>query len=153
MATPSPRDLPAECSDCVMSDCVFCGIASGEEPAHRLCADERTVAFLDAAPAAPGHALVAPTTHHETLMDVPADLAADVFRKVRRVAAAAESALDPDGVSVVQSNGAAAGQDVRHVHVHVLPRYRDDDVTLRWSPGDPTEESQREVAATLRSEL
>lgn len=74
---------------------------SGEVPAHRIYEDERTVAFLDAAPANRGHAPVVPRVHHETLTDVEPDLVADVFRTVRCVSAAVESAFDPDGVNVV----------------------------------------------------
>ncbi|USZ69980.1 HIT family protein (plasmid) [Halorussus salilacus] len=136
-----------------MPECVFCDIVAGERSAHRLHEDERTLAFLDAAPAAPGHALVVPKPHRETLTEVEPDLAVDLFRSVRRVASAVESALDPDGLNVVQSNGEAAGQDVFHAHVHVVPRYGDDDVTLAWSPGDPPGESDRDIAAEIRDAL
>lgn len=136
-----------------MVDCVFCAIVAGEEPAHRVYEDSHTLAFLDSAPATTGHALVVPKPHRETLTDVEGELVADVFRTVRRVAAALESAYDPDGVSVVQSNGVAAGQDVFHAHVHVVPRYEDDAVALDWSHEELPAETGRDVASAIRHEL
>ncbi|GAD51586.1 histidine triad nucleotide-binding protein [Halarchaeum acidiphilum MH1-52-1] len=133
-----------------MSDCAFCEIVAGEQSAHRLHEDDRTLAFLDDAPAATGHALVVPKAHHETLTDMPGDLASAVFWTVRRVAAAVEDALDPAGVSVLQQNGVAAGQDVPHAHVHVVPRDEDDDVRLAW-PGDG--EANAETARRLRERV
>ncbi|QLC34300.1 HIT family protein [Halarchaeum sp. CBA1220] len=133
-----------------MSDCVFCEIVADAESAHRLYEDDRTLAVLDDAPAATGHALVVPKAHHETLTDMPGDLASAVFWTVQRVAAGIEDALDPDGVSVVQSNGAAAGQEIGHAHVHVVPRHGDDDVTVSW-PDDG--EVDAETARRLRDAL
>ena len=136
-----------------MSACVFCEIASGEATAHRILEDDRTLAFLDAAPAAPGHVLVVPTVHRETLTDAEPDLVADVFRTVRRAASAVESAFDPDGLTVVQSNGTAAGQEIPHAHVHVVPRYEDDDVIVRWPHDELPDDAGRDVADAIRAEL
>ncbi|GAA0302690.1 HIT family protein [Halarchaeum salinum] len=133
-----------------MSDCVFCEIVAGEQSAHHLYEDDRTLAFLDTAPATEGHALVVPKTHHETLTDMPGDLASAVFWTAQRVARGVEDAIEPDGVSVVQSNGAAAGQEIAHAHVHVVPRYEDDDVTLAW-PDDA--EVDAETARRLREHV
>ncbi len=135
-----------------MSDCVFCGVVAGTEPAHRVHRTEQTLAFLDAAPAAPGHALVVPTSHHETLTAMPAELAGELFETVQRVTAAVESALDPEGASIVQSNGTAAGQDVFHAHVHVIPRFEDDGVTVSWSPGELTNDAE-DTAAVISKRL
>ncbi|WP_135822375.1 HIT family protein [Halostella litorea] len=136
-----------------MSDCIFCQIGTGEGQVHRIYEDERTLAFLDVAPANPGHTLVIPTAHHETLTEMADSLVASVFQTVRRVADAIESAYDPDGVNIIQSNGAAAGQEVFHAHVHVVPRYADDEVTLHWTPDDSSKPTNQEIAATIRHEL
>lgn len=136
-----------------MSECVFCRIVAGDAPAHQLYEDDRTLSFLDTSPVNPGHALVVPTVHRETLTDVDADLVADLFRTVRRVAGAVESALDPDGLDIVQSNGTAAGQDVFHVHVHVIPRYEDDELSSYWPDTELDDESGHEMAAAVRDEL
>jgi histidine triad (HIT) family protein len=135
-----------------MSACVFCDIVQGEVPAHRIYADDQTLAFLDTAPANPGHALVIPTTHHETLTDMSEKRVGNVFQTARRIASAIESAYDPDGLNIVQSNGAAAGQEVYHAHVHVIPRYSGDDVLLQWASGDVDDGAQR-TASTLQDEL
>ncbi|MFW5964874.1 MAG: HIT family protein, partial [Natronomonas sp.] len=122
-----------------MSDCVFCAIADGDAPAYRLYEDDRTLAFLDIEPLNPGHALVVPKPHRETLTEMDADLVADTFRSARRVAEAIETVFDPDGLNLLQANGEAAGQEVFHAHVHVLPRYEDDDVEVSWPAGELTE--------------
>jgi len=135
-----------------MADCVFCSIAADSAPAHRVYEDERTVAFLDANPAARGHTLVVPRAHAESITDMRGPLVEDVFRTVRRVAVALGSTLGAGGTNVVQSNGRAAGQDVFHAHVHVIPRYEDDAVDLGWAAGDADEAVLTDTAAALREE-
>jgi histidine triad (HIT) family protein len=115
--------------------------------------DERTLAFLDGAPANRGHVLVIPNSHCETLTDMDGPLVGSVFQTVRRVASAVESAYEPAGLNIVQSNGAVAGQEVHHAHVHIIPRFDGDEVTLRWSSEDVSDASQGTTAATLRNEL
>jgi histidine triad (HIT) family protein len=135
-----------------MSDCVFCSIAADRAPAYRVAEDERTLAFLDVNPAARGHTLVVPKEHAESITEMRASLVGDVFQTAQRVAAALESAFEPDGINVVQSNGRAAGQEVFHAHVHVIPRYEGDTVDLGWAAGDPDDGVLTDTAATLRAE-
>jgi histidine triad (HIT) family protein len=136
-----------------MSDCQFCDIVAGEAPATRLYEDETVVAFLDIAPVAGGHTLVVPKDHYETLTDMPPEAAGDLFERVRVVAGAVETAFDIDGFDIVQANGEAAGQEVFHAHVHILPRYENDDVEVRWPAGELTEGKAREIATSIRAEL
>lgn len=136
-----------------MSDCPFCAIVAGDAPATSVYEDETVVAFLDIAPVAGGHTLVVPRAHHETLPEMPPSAVGDLFERVALVVDAVEAAFAPDGVNVVQSNGEAAGQEVFHAHVHVLPRYADDDVSVRWPSGKLTEGAAAETAATIREEL
>lgn len=136
-----------------IADCPFCAIVADEAPAYRLTEDDRTLAFLDIAPVNPGHALVVPKLHRETLTEMGPDLVADTFRSARSVVAAVESALDPDGLNLLQTNGEAAGQEVFHAHVHVLPRYADDDVSVDWPRTELTEADGSEVATAIREEL
>lgn len=136
-----------------MSVCVFCDIVANDAPAYRIFEDEQTLAFLDIEPANPGHVLVIPTTHCETLTDMSSALTTSVFQTVRRVADAIESAFDPDGVNIMQSNGAAAGQEIHHAHVHVVPRYDGDDVTLHWTASAPSGQSLRDLTSVLREVL
>ncbi|GIU99820.1 MAG: HIT family protein [Actinomycetota bacterium] len=106
-----------------MNDCVFCRIAAGEAAAERVLEDERTLAFLDIHPAGEGHTLVIPKTHAETVWDVGAADWEAVWRTVRRVAAGLRAAFDPDGLYVRQANGHLGGQEVMHLHAHLIPRY------------------------------
>ena len=108
----------------VVSDCVFCAIASGETPAQIVLADEVAVAFLDARPLFKGHVLVIPREHYETLADLPAGLTGPLFTRVRRVSAALPAALGAQGSFVAMNN--VVSQSVPHVHVHVVPRTRGD---------------------------
>jgi histidine triad (HIT) family protein len=107
-------------------DCPFCAIVAGDIPARVVHEDETTLAFLDANPLAPGHTLVVPKDHRERLEDVSADLAPDVFAALHRVSPAVEAAVDADATTVAINNGTAAGQEVPHVHAHVVPRFEDD---------------------------
>jgi len=107
-------------------DCIFCAIVDGEIPSDTVYEDDEVLAFLDANPLAPGHTLVIPKTHHERLQDVPADLAASVFAGLHRVVPAVEDAVDADASNVAFNNGEAAGQEVPHVHGHVIPRFEGD---------------------------
>ena len=134
-------------------DCPFCGIAAGEEPAHEVYRDDDVVAFLDRSPAVESHTLVAPTAHREELTDMTPDAVGRLFRVVRQVGGAIESAYDPDGLSVIQSSGAAAGQDVFHVHVHLFPRYDEDDITLAPARYPLSEGEGERVAGALRDAL
>ncbi len=136
-----------------MDDCLFCSIVTGAEPAQHIPRGDQADAFLDAAPASTGHTLVVPTEHYAALPDVPRPIAGAVFEVVRDVGAAIESALDPAGLSIVQSNGAVAGQDVDHVHVHIIPRYGDDDVTIEWVPDATDTRQATELTDRIAAEL
>ena len=122
-------------------DCIFCNILAGEMPATIIDEDERTIAFMDIAPATRGHALVIPRAHAGDLLSVdPEDLGA-VMVAARRLAARVKDRLGADGVNLINSCGAAAWQTVFHFHVHVIPRYDGDPLRLPWvpAPGDPHE--------------
>ncbi len=116
-------------------ECIFCKIVAGELPATIVDQDERTVAFMDIAPATHGHALVVPRAHAPDLLSVePEDLQA-VALAARRLAARAMEALGADGVNLLNSCGGAAWQTVFHFHIHVIPRYTGDPLRLPWVPG------------------
>jgi histidine triad (HIT) family protein len=122
-------------------DCIFCKIIAGELPATIISEDERTVSFMDIAPATRGHALVIPREHATDLLSVgPEDLRAVVLA-AQRLAVRAKQRLGADGVNLLNSCGAAAWQTVFHFHVHVIPRYEGDPLRLPWVPtqGDPQE--------------
>ena len=113
-------------------DCVFCKIVTGEIPSFTLFEDETTLAFMDINPANEGHALVIPKEHATDLYAVSDVALAATAVTAKRVAAAISRTLNPDGLNIVQCNGAAAAQSVMHFHVHVLPRVADDGLAMNW---------------------
>jgi histidine triad (HIT) family protein len=115
-----------------VADCVFCAIVAGRAAAHRLLEDEHTVSFLNIAPATVGHALVVPRRHADGLWDLEDEEHARVARMASRVARLLRAPLDPAGVNLVNATGVAAWQSVFHFHVHVVPRYRADELQLMW---------------------
>jgi histidine triad (HIT) family protein len=138
-----------------MSDapCIFCQIASGVAPARVVHEDERTLAFMDLFPLTRGHALVIPKVHSDNLFEATPDDAAAVMRTAQRVAQAAKAAFVPDGLNLLQTNGAVAMQTVFHLHVHVLPRYVDDGFKVSFDRRMGTDEELDDAATTLRAAL
>ncbi|GAA0458504.1 HIT family protein [Halococcus dombrowskii] len=108
------------------NDCPFCGIVAGEIPGRIVHETDDVTAFLDANPLAPGHTLVVPNDHHERLDDLPEKLAREVFAVLHQLTPAVEAAADADGSNVAFNNGPAAGQEVPHLHGHIIPRFDDD---------------------------
>src|ERR1700738_3574362 len=131
-------------------NCIFCKILAGELPASIVDEDERTVAFMDIAPATRGHALVVPRVHAPALLGGEREDLAAVAVASRRLAARAKDRLGADGVNLINSCGAAAWQTVFHFHIHVIPRYEGDPLRLPWTPapGDPAEIAAAAAALT-----
>jgi len=107
-------------------DCIFCSIIAGDIPGRIVHETDDAIAFLDANPLAPGHTLVIPKTHHERLDDVPAEAATGLYSALHDVVPAVEDAVDAPATTVAFNNGAEAGQEVPHVHAHVVPRFEGD---------------------------
>ena len=102
--------------------CTFCEIVSGKGTSHKVYEDQHSLAFMDIYPASDGHILVISKTHCESVFEINSDVIKAVADTSRRVAIAIHKTLSPDGISIVQANGAAAGQTVMHYHWHLLPR-------------------------------
>lgn len=136
-----------------MDNCVFCRIVRGEIPATLVHQDELTIAFMDIGSVNPGHMLVAAKPHVENIQGMDERLAAAMFCMAARVARAADEVLHPQGISVYQANGKAAGQTVFHAHIHVLPRWENDGMEFTWPVKNPPREELEQVAAQLRAAL
>jgi histidine triad (HIT) family protein len=134
-------------------DCVFCAIVAGEIPSHQVFADGTAVAFLDNRPIFPGHLLVVPRRHVETLTDLPESDVGPYFTRVRRLTGAVERAMEAAGSFVAQNN--RISQSVPHLHVHIVPRNPKDGLRgFFWPRGRyPDEAAAADVAARLRAEL
>jgi histidine triad (HIT) family protein len=130
-------------------DCLFCGIVEGSVPSETIDSDEHTVAFMDIAPATPGHALVVPRKHSADLIEIEGDDLSATVAAAQRLARRMKDVLDADGVNLINACGAAAWQTVFHFHIHVVPRYEDDPLKLPWVP----EEGDRSEIAGLAKKL
>ncbi len=135
-------------------DCVFCKIVGGSLPAHKVYEDADTVAFLDIAPIVKGHTLVIPKAHHDPLMQTPPEVLQQLIVVVQRVAQGLVDGLGAQGVNVVQTNGACAGQVVPHIHFHVIPRYDTDGHHWNWRTRTYDSAGERQALADrLRAAL
>jgi histidine triad (HIT) family protein len=135
------------------SSCVFCRIADGSLAAHVVLDDGPLLAFLDHRPLFPGHVLLVPRQHHETLLELPADLHAPLVSTAQRIARAVETAMQAEGFFVAINN--RVSQSVPHLHVHVVPRKKKDGLKGFFWPRQPykSEEHIALVAEALRREL
>ena len=131
-------------------NCLFCRICAGELPAQIIAEDERTIAFMDINPATEGHALVIPRAHARDLLAIDAADLAAVAVMAQRIARLAPERLGADGVNLINSCGSAAWQTVFHFHVHVIPRYAGDPLTLPWVPAAGDLDAIAAVADRLR---
>jgi len=136
-----------------MAGCVFCRIVAGEVEARVVLETDAVLGFLDHRPLFPGHVLIAPKAHVETLADLPDDLLAPLFAETRRTAAAMETALGAAGSFVAMNN--RVSQSVPHLHVHVVPRNRKDGLRGFFWPRAPYDDDTHadRVAAALRTAL
>ena len=136
-----------------MDDCVFCRIAARQIPAAVVHEDEHTLAFMDLGQVNPGHVLVAAKQHAENIYALDEAAAAAVFRAAVRVSRAIRDAFAPEGLSVYQANGRAAGQTVFHFHLHLVPRHTGDGMALTWPVKNPTREALADYASKIRARL
>lgn len=140
-----------------MSDCVFCGIAAGNVPASKVWEDDNSCAFLDIRPVNSGHILVIPNRHAASLEELEEADGAELFEVARRLAAALRrSGVKCEGVNLHLADGPAAGQEVFHVHLHVIPRFKGDGCGLRLPPGfgaNPPRPELEALAEKIRNAL
>jgi len=133
--------------------CIFCRLVAGDIPSARVFEDELTLAFMDLGQVNPGHVLVASKRHAATLFELTADEAAALMRTAQRIALAVRAVFDPDGVMLLQANGAVAGQTVGHVHLHVVPRHAGDGIDFSWPRKEPGPAALEDYAQRLRAAL
>ena len=136
-----------------MSDCVFCKIVAGQIPSTKVHEDEHTLAFMDLGQVNPGHVLVAVKKHAANIFELDDTQAAAVARTSTRVARAIREAFKPEGLSVYQANGKAAGQTVFHYHVHLLPRHDTDGMELTWPVKNPPRAILEGYAENIRKQF
>ena len=131
--------------------CLFCAIVAGEVDAHIVFEDRLSLAFLDHRPLFPGHSLLVPREHHETIWDLPDELVGPLFANARFLSGAIRAAMDSQGAFVAVNN--VVSQSVPHLHVHLVPRNRKDGLRGFFWPRRKydSDEHMTETAAKIRA--
>jgi histidine triad (HIT) family protein len=118
-----------------MKDCIFCRIVAGEIPCTKVFEDDVTLSFMDISPLNKGHILIVPKEHHNTIVEAAPELYGHLCGIVCKISKAVQAALNPDGINILQLNGKAANQVVPHLHIHIVPRWYGDGLTISaWEP-------------------
>lgn len=130
-------------------NCIFCKLANGEIPTATLYEDEDFRVILDASPASKGHALILPKEHYANLYELDDEVAAKVLVLAKKMIIKLTDLLGCDGYNIVQNNGEAAGQTVFHFHMHLIPRYKDDQVGLGWKMGELTDADKEDILSRI----
>ena len=130
-------------------DCIFCKLANGIIPTNSIYEDEEFNVILDLAPATKGHALILPKEHAANIYELPEETAGKVFKLAKKLATKMTDKLGADGFNIVQNNGEIAGQTVFHFHLHLIPRYADDNQEILWNPTSPSAEDLAQIRELL----
>lgn len=135
------------------ANCIFCRIVGGELPATTVAEDEVTISFMDINPVNAGHLLVVPKEHHESIATIPGKVLSHLVLIAQWLAAALRaSPVRTEGVNLYLADGTAAGQEVPHAHLHVIPRWRGDGMRITASrPPTPSRKELEGIAAQIRA--
>lgn len=117
----------------VVEGCVFCKIAAGEIPSKTVYEDDDFRAILDISPASKGHVIILPKNHADNIFEISDEDASGIVLVAKKIASKVKNVFGCDGVNILQNNGEAAGQTVFHFHVHVIPRYENDNIRIKWT--------------------
>ena len=134
-----------------MKDCLFCKIVKGEIPSQKVYEDDQTYAFLDINPVNKGHTLVIPKVHVENIFDAPSSLMKILTSTIQKIAIALGKSAD--GVNVFMSNKEAAGQEVFHLHYHLIPRFHDDGIQIKLPHKSFSDKEMAAIAEGIRKLL
>ncbi|MDE0637928.1 MAG: HIT family protein [Candidatus Poribacteria bacterium] len=135
-------------------ECIFCAIAEGQIPSAKVYDDEHVFAFMDIAPANPGHLVIIPKQHYRNIFDIPAEVGSKIMEVAIPIAAAIREALNPDGLNLIQNNEPAGFQTVFHFHLHLIPRWKADSLQPLWQPrGEGNIEEISNIADKIRKAL
>jgi|CXWL01.1.fsa_nt_gi histidine triad (HIT) family protein len=134
-------------------ECIFCKVVAAQMPAFVVHEDQTTIAFLDVGPLAEGHLLLVPREHHTRLSDMPAQLAADLGSQLPQLGRALMKVTSASSFNVLCNEGADAGQVVRHVHFHLIPRRGSDHLGFRWNAGAYPAGRAAEISAAFQNAI
>lgn len=130
-------------------NCIFCKIASGDIPSYKLYEDDLFKVFLDLSPTSFGHALIIPKEHYKNLFELDEEIASKVFVLAKKIGTAMKNSLHCDGLNILQNNGESAGQTMFHFHVHLIPRYKDDNTKIIFDQNSLNEEDAKRIIDTI----
>lgn len=114
-------------------DCIFCKIIKGELPCYRIFENDKILAYLDIFPANLGHTLIIPKKHQENIFDIDEEILQEITKQSKIIATNLKTNLPCDGITILQSNGKAATQLVNHYHMHIIPRYNQDNMVVKFN--------------------
>ena len=134
----------------VNDDCIFCKLANGVFETNTLYEDDDFRVIFDASPATKGHVLILPKEHAANVFELSEETASKVFVLAKKIATVLKEVTGCEGVNILQNNGEIAGQTVFHFHMHMIPRYKDDNVGLGWKLGTLTDEDKEEILNKLK---
>ena len=132
-----------------MDNCIFCKILKNEIPSSTVYEDDKFRAIMDIGPIAKGHVILLAKEHAANLLEADDELLAAALPAVKKVAKAVKKTLGCDGINVLQNNGEEAGQTVFHFHLHLIPRYADDNQEILWNPTSPSAEELAQIRELL----
>ncbi len=132
------------------NDCVFCKIINKEFDANIVYEDEHIIAFLDKFPSSLGHTLIVPKKHVSNIFELDKETGAKIFQKAIDISNAMKNVLGIENINILQNNGSLASQTVFHFHMHIIPRYENDNVTISWKTTSPTNEQVNEFIKKIR---
>ena len=135
-----------------MNECIFCRIIKREIPCSKVYEDDRFLCFLDIMPINKGHILVIPKEHYETVLDMPDNLLKDIFVLAKKISKAVMDGTGADGFNIGINSYEAAGQVVMHMHLHIIPRFKDDGLKS-WANKQYSEGEEAEMAEKIKSKL
>lgn len=136
-----------------MENCIFCRIIGGEIPSSTVYEDDDFKVIMDISPAAKGHTIMLTKKHFANLLELEDKVAEKGLIVAKKVATAMKEQLGCDGINLLQNNGEAAGQSVFHLHFHIIPRYKDDNVKLPWVPVKYEEGEAMELATKIANRI
>lgn len=135
------------------ANCIFCKIIGGEIPSNTIYEDDEFKVILDASPASKGHALILPKEHYADIYEIDEKTAGHAMQLAKKLAKHMTDVLKCDGFNIVQNNHEIAGQTVFHFHMHLIPRYKEDNVGITWKPGELTDKDKEEILSKVKAQL
>ncbi|HER2918104.1 TPA: HIT family protein, partial [Streptococcus pyogenes] len=135
-------------------NCIFCSIIQGDIPSSKVYEDEQVLAFLDISQTTKGHTLVIPKQHVRNLLEMTAETASHLFARIPKIARAIQSATGATAMNIINNNEALAGQTVFHAHIHLVPRYNEEDgISIQYTTHEPDFPVLEKLARQINQEV